>query len=264
MQLEHSFTVPVGVDEAWRVLLDIEQVATCMPGATLESVDGDDFTGSVKVRVGPIALVYRGKARFSEKDEAARRAVIDAQGKDARGNGTAAAHVAASLHPDGDTTMVEVVTDLSVTGKPAQFGRGVMADVGNKLIGQFADCLAGRLAQGGGVAAGAVDSTAPPATTAAASQSAGAATGSASSASAGPTAGGGGPSAAAAGPSRDASPAAAAAGPTSASPTAPVQPAETEAIDLLASAGPAIAKRVVPIVLGLVVVMIVLRRLIRA
>jgi uncharacterized protein len=227
MQLEHSFTVPVGVDEAWRVLLDIEQVASCMPGASLDSVDGDDFTGSVKVRVGPIGLVYRGKARFAEKDEAARRAVIDAQGKDARGNGTAAAHVAASLYPDGESTRVQVVTDLSVTGKPAQFGRGVMADVGNKLIGQFADCLAGRLAAGGLASAG-PDSAAPPATTEAASPSAGAA-----------------------------------AGPAPAGAAAPGQPTETEPIDLIASAGPAMAKRVVPVVLGLVALLIVLRRVTR-
>jgi uncharacterized protein len=243
MQLEHSFTVPVGVDEAWRVLLDIDQVATCMPGATLESVDGDDFTGSVKVRVGPIGLMYRGKARFSEKDEAARRAVLDAQGKDARGNGTAAAHVAATLHPVGDSTRVEVVTDLNVTGKPAQFGRGVMADIGNKLIGQFADCLAGRLATGGGAAGGA-DSAAPPAAT---------------EGSAGPAS-----AAAADNPSVAAAGSTTGAGPASAGASAPVESPETEPIDLLASAGPAIAKRVVPVVLGLVVVLIVLRRLIRA
>src|SRR5262245_24935001 len=128
MQLEHSFTVPVGVDEAWRVLLDIERVAPCMPGASLDSVDGDGFTGTVKVKVGPIGLTYKGKARFSEKDEHAHRAVIDAQGKDARGNGTAAAKVASTLQAEGDSTRVDVVTDLNITGKPAQFGRGVMVD----------------------------------------------------------------------------------------------------------------------------------------
>lgn len=145
MQLEHSFTVPVGVEEAWRVLLDIERVAPCMPGAALESVDGDTFTGAVKVRVGPIALQYRGKASFIDKDEVAHRAVIDAQGRDTRGNGTAAAKVTTSLHTDGGETRVDVLTDLSITGKPAQFGRGLIADVSNKLIGQFADCLAKQL-----------------------------------------------------------------------------------------------------------------------
>ena len=118
-----------------------------MPGAALDTVDGDEFTGSVKVRLGPIGLTYKGKARFVEKDEAAHRAVIDAQGKDARGNGTAAAKVTATLHPQDGGTRVEVNTDLAITGKPAQFGRGVMVDVGNKLIGQFADCLAGKLAE---------------------------------------------------------------------------------------------------------------------
>jgi carbon monoxide dehydrogenase subunit G len=145
VQLEHSFTVPVGIDEAWKVLLDIEQVAPCMPGAALESVDGDDFTGIVKVKLGPIGLTYKGKASFIEKDEAAHRAVIDARGRDARGNGTATAKVTATLTEDGDATKVDVLTDLDITGKPAQFGRGVMADVGDKLIGQFATCLAGKL-----------------------------------------------------------------------------------------------------------------------
>jgi carbon monoxide dehydrogenase subunit G len=147
VQLAHSFSVPVSVDQAWAVLLDIERVAPCMPGAALDTVDGDEFTGSVKVRLGPIGLTYKGRARFIEKDEVAHRAVIDAQGKDARGNGTAAAKVTAALHPQDSGTLVEVSTELAITGKPAQFGRGVMADVGNKLIGQFADCLAGKLAQ---------------------------------------------------------------------------------------------------------------------
>jgi carbon monoxide dehydrogenase subunit G len=148
MQLEHSFTVPVEVEQAWRVLLDIKRIAPCMPGAALDSVDGDTFTGSVKVRLGPIGLTYKGRASLIEKDEAAHRAVIDAQAKDARGNGTAAAKVTATLTADPAGTAVRVVTDLNITGKPAQFGRGVMVDVGNKLIGQFAECLAGKLTGG--------------------------------------------------------------------------------------------------------------------
>ena len=147
MQLEHSFSVPVGVDHAWAVLLDIERIAPCMPGAALDTVDGDEFTGSVKVRLGPIGLTYKGQARIVEKDEVAHRAVIDAEGKDARGNGTAAAKVTTFLHQQESGTRVEVSTELTITGKPAQFGRGVMADVGNKLIGQFANCLAGKLAE---------------------------------------------------------------------------------------------------------------------
>jgi carbon monoxide dehydrogenase subunit G len=148
VQLENSFTVPVSVDEAWRVLLDIERIAPCMPGAALDSVDGDDFTGRVKVKLGPINLTYQGKASFIEKDEAAHRAVIDARGKDQRGNGTAAATVTADLQAEGPITRVNVLTDLNITGRPAQFGRGVMTDVGNKLLGQFADKLAAQLGEG--------------------------------------------------------------------------------------------------------------------
>ncbi|RBY96977.1 carbon monoxide dehydrogenase [Blastococcus sp. TF02-8] len=148
MQLENSFTVPVPVDEAWRVLLDIERIAPCMPGAALDSVTGDDFTGRVKVKLGPINLTYQGKASFVEKDEAAHRAVIDARGKDQRGNGTAAATVTAVLKAEGAVTRVDVLTDLNITGRPAQFGRGVMTDVGNKLLGQFADKLAAQLGEG--------------------------------------------------------------------------------------------------------------------
>jgi carbon monoxide dehydrogenase subunit G len=148
VQLENSFTVPVPVDEAWRVLLDIERIAPCMPGAALDSVDGDDFTGRVKVKLGPINLTYQGKASFIEKDEAGHRAVIDAKGKDQRGNGTAAATVTARLQAEGSITRVDVLTDLNITGRPAQFGRGVMTDVGNKLLGQFADKLAAQLGEG--------------------------------------------------------------------------------------------------------------------
>jgi carbon monoxide dehydrogenase subunit G len=148
VQLENSFTVPVPIDEAWRVLLDIERIAPCMPGAALDSVTGDDFTGRVKVKLGPINLTYQGKASFVEKDEAAHRAVIDAKGKDQRGNGTAAATITATLAEEGGATRVDVLTDLNITGRPAQFGRGVMTDVGNKLLGQFADKLAAQLGEG--------------------------------------------------------------------------------------------------------------------
>jgi carbon monoxide dehydrogenase subunit G len=148
VQLKNSFTVPVPVDEAWRVLLDIERIAPCMPGAALDSVAGDDFTGRVKVKLGPINLTYQGKASFVEKDETAHRAVIDARGKDQRGNGTAAATITAKLAAEGSITRVDVMTDLNITGRPAQFGRGVMTDVGNKLLGQFADKLAAQLGEG--------------------------------------------------------------------------------------------------------------------
>lgn len=145
MKLDHSFTVPVPVEEAWGVLLDVPRVAPCMPGATLKNFDGEEFDGTVKVKVGPIVLTYTGKGRFVERDEAARRVVVEASGRDTRAAGTAAATVTATLVGEGDSTRVDVTTDLTVTGKPAQFGRGMLSDVGGRLIGQFADCLAGKL-----------------------------------------------------------------------------------------------------------------------
>lgn len=147
MELEHEFTVPVGVDEAWQVLLDVERIAPCMPGATVLDVRGDEFAGTVKVKVGPITMTYAGDARFAEKDEAARRVVVEAAGKENRGSGTAKATMTATLEPAADTssTLVHVLTDLTVTGRPAQFGRGMLQDVGGRLIGQFADNLAATL-----------------------------------------------------------------------------------------------------------------------
>jgi carbon monoxide dehydrogenase subunit G len=147
VDLTHRFTVPTGVDEAWAHFQDIEGVATCFPGAVVSSVEGETFHGSVKVKLGPIALVYNGSGTFVEKDEAAHRFVVDAKGKDKRGNGTAGAKVTLRMTPSavGDSTDVEVVTDLAITGKPAQFGRGVMQDVSDKLLGQFVDCIEQRL-----------------------------------------------------------------------------------------------------------------------
>jgi carbon monoxide dehydrogenase subunit G len=142
VRLEHRFTVPARVDDAWRVLLDLPRVAPCMPGATLTEFDGESFAGTVKVKLGPIMLNYRGTGRFVERDEAARRVVFEASGRDTRAAATASATVTASLAPDGDMTRAEVLTDLTITGRPAQFGRGMLADVSGRLIGQFADCLA--------------------------------------------------------------------------------------------------------------------------
>ncbi|MGO8962091.1 MAG: SRPBCC domain-containing protein [Streptosporangiaceae bacterium] len=138
MELEHSFTVPVPEDRAWDVLLDVERVAPCMPGATLESVDGDEIRGSIKVKVGPINMVYKGTARFTERDPAAHVITLEASGKETRGAGTASARVRSMLEGAGEKTHVIVHTTLNVTGKPAQFGRGVLAEVGGKLIGIFA------------------------------------------------------------------------------------------------------------------------------
>jgi uncharacterized protein len=148
VELEHEFTVPVPVARAWEVLLDVEKIAPCMPGAVVESVDGDSFTGKVKVKVGPITVAYSGKASFLEKDATVHRAVVEAKGRETRGSGTAAATVTATMAEEGGSTRVRVQTDLTITGRPAQFGRGVMNDVGNKLIGQFADCVATTITEG--------------------------------------------------------------------------------------------------------------------
>jgi carbon monoxide dehydrogenase subunit G len=147
MELTHRFTVPTGVEETWAHFEDIASVAECFPGAQVTSADGESFAGSVKVKLGPIALVYNGTGTFVEKDEAAKRFVVDAKGKDKRGNGTAGAMVTATMTEAGPTsTDVEVLTDLNITGKAAQFGRGnVMKDVSDKLLGQFVACLEQRM-----------------------------------------------------------------------------------------------------------------------
>jgi carbon monoxide dehydrogenase subunit G len=146
MQLEHQLSVPAPIDVVWPAILDPERVAPCVPGATLTGVDGESFTGTVKVKVGPITLLYKGTGTFTETDEQARRAVLKASAKDTRGNGTVSATVTLTLTADGDRTSGVVATDLSITGKPAQFGRGMIADVGGKIIEQFAACLSEKLA----------------------------------------------------------------------------------------------------------------------
>ncbi len=147
MELEHSFTVPVPKERAWDVLLDVEKVAPCMPGATLDSVDGDEIKGRIKVKVGPISMTYVGKAKIVERDEEAGIVRLDASGKESRGAGTASASVRSVLEDQGPQTHVKVLTTLNVTGKPAQFGRGVMNEVSGKLLNIFATNLAAMLAQ---------------------------------------------------------------------------------------------------------------------
>jgi carbon monoxide dehydrogenase subunit G len=147
MELEHRFTVAAPVEQAWEVLLDLERIAPCLPGATLTSYEGDEFAGNVRVKLGPVVMTFTGSGRFVERDVAARRMVIEASGKDRRGGGTARATVRSTLRDEGDgSTAVEVHTDLVITGRAAQFGRGMIADVSNRLLGQFTDCLAGKLA----------------------------------------------------------------------------------------------------------------------
>ena len=146
MELNHRFTVPIGVEETWAHFNDIASVAECFPGAQVTEADEQSFTGSVKVKLGPIALQYNGSGTFVEKDAEAHRFVVDAKGKDKRGNGTAGANVVVTMTDVGGSTDVSVHTDLAITGKPAQFGRGVMQDVSDKLLGQFVSCLEQRLA----------------------------------------------------------------------------------------------------------------------
>jgi carbon monoxide dehydrogenase subunit G len=238
MQLEHQFRVPVPVAQAWDVLLDVERIAPCMPGATVESFDGETIVGRVKVKVGPIQVTYTGTARFTDKDEATRRAVIEASAKEARGSGTATATITAQLQDDGGSaTNVTVTTDLAITGKPAQFGRGVMEEVGNKLLGRFADCLADTLGSGDATGSASEPAAAEPAPTQAAP---------AAESPAAPAATVGSPTPAAR-PSPE--------------PTPLRRPVENEAIDLLDTAGLPVLKRAAPVIVGLVVLFLFWRLL---
>ena len=137
MELAHEFSVPVPVEQAWQVLTDVARIAPCLPGAELTGSEGDSYQGQVKVKVGPITTQYRGTASFTAKDESKHRVVLKATGRDTRGQGTASATVTAVMVPDGGTTAVSIVTDLSITGRVAQFGRGVMGDVSARLLEQF-------------------------------------------------------------------------------------------------------------------------------
>jgi hypothetical protein len=141
MEIADSFRVNTPIDDTWRVLLDIEGIAPCLPGAQLQEVDGVEYRGVVKVKVGPITAQYKGTATLAEVDEAAHRILIDAAGRDTRGQGNAKATIVVTMTEDGAGTRVEVVTDLAITGKVAQFGRGVLDDVSAKLLRQFVENL---------------------------------------------------------------------------------------------------------------------------
>jgi carbon monoxide dehydrogenase subunit G len=186
MKLENEFTVPAPVERAWEVLLDMERVAPCLPGAAIESSDGDEHVGTMAIKIGPITARYRGTVKIEEADEAARRTVMRAQARDQRGQGTAAATITSTMETVPDGTRVRVVTDMRITGPAAQFGRGVMQDVSAKMMGRFADCLAEEIAAapavdvapsgGGGAAAPVASGTAgivlPPGPAAAAAEAA--------------------------------------------------------------------------------------------
>jgi carbon monoxide dehydrogenase subunit G len=266
MELDHSFTVPVPPDQAWDVLLDVQRIAPCMPGATVDTVDGDDVAGRLKVKVGPVSLTYKGTATFKDRDSADRSLLVEASGKELRGAGTASATVRAALQADNepDATLVTLHTTLSVTGRPAQFGRGVIAEVGSRLIDKFASNLAQQLS--GGADGSAVSD---------ASDGAAAADGVA--ASAGTVAAESAPveTASVPAPSPSSDDAAAATAIPPAPRLAPVHPLsppppppapaayEEESLNLLGLAGPVIARRVAPVagaVTGVVVIAWLIRR----
>jgi carbon monoxide dehydrogenase subunit G len=156
IELDNSFTVPVPPEQAWDVLLDVERIAPCMPGASVTSVEGDEIEGQVKVKLGPLSLTYKGTAKFTDKNEASRTISIEATGKETRGSGTASATVQANLTPgDGaGQTLVSIHTSLNVTGKPAQFGRSLLPEVSGKLIQQFATNLEAMINADSAAAAG--------------------------------------------------------------------------------------------------------------
>jgi carbon monoxide dehydrogenase subunit G len=260
MELENSFTIPAGIDEAWTAFNDPRQVAPCFPGATLQSYEGDTFSGTVKVKLGPISLTYKGKGTFVERDEAAHKVVIEASGRDARGNGTASATVTGTLTADGDSsTRVKMVTDMTVTGRPAQFGRGVMADVSDKIVGQFASCLADKLgsSRSANGSAGGAEGRADAAGSAPAASGGASPGGSAGEGSAGSV-----PSGGSAGVATATAMPASAPPPTTSNGSGPVRQeqssSQAEAIDLLGVAGSPVLKRLAPVAAALLVLLVVL------
>ncbi|NNN10250.1 MAG: SRPBCC family protein [Acidimicrobiaceae bacterium] len=141
MEIRNEFTVSVPIEQAWETLTDVEKIAPCLPGASLDGRDGESYLGQVKIKVGPITASYKGKAHFIEKDEQAHKAVLKAEGRDTKGQGNASATITAQLKEAGSGTFVEVTTDLAISGRVAQFGRGVLADVSGKLLEQFVATL---------------------------------------------------------------------------------------------------------------------------
>jgi uncharacterized protein len=163
MKLENEFTVPAPIDQAWDVLLDIARVAPCLPGAVMEESEGDEHKGTMTIKIGPITTRYKGTVKIDEADDEARRAVLRAQARDSRGQGTAAATITSTMEEVEGGTRVHVETDMRVTGPAAQFGRGVMQDVSAKLMGRFADCLAQEMSGAPAAAAEAPAAAAAPA-----------------------------------------------------------------------------------------------------
>lgn len=254
MQLENKFTIDAPIDKAWEALNTPETVAPCFPGATLQEYEGDSFTGTVKVKLGPISLTYKGKGTYVTRDEENHKVVIEANGRDSRGNGTASATVTGTMTADGpDRTAVTMVTDMTITGRPAQFGRGVISDVADKIIGQFSSCVASKLAPAAeepaaGKAASAPASSSAPAPSsggdAAPSPSGGSVAAPATSGSANGSTNGSG---SATGPVLSSAPKQAA---------SPMR-SEIDAIDLLDTAGAPVLKRLAPVAGGVLLLLII-------
>src|ERR671933_551765 len=142
VKINNEFTVSVPIHQAWDVMLDLQKIAPCLPGAAIQEEKGDgEYDGTMKVKIGPITASYKGTVKFEEVDEENHRAVLQATGRDARGQGTASATIVSTLQEEGDSTRVKVETDMKLTGRAAQFGRGIAQDVATKMLDQFADCL---------------------------------------------------------------------------------------------------------------------------
>ena len=161
MKLENEFVVPASVDDAWKVLLDVERVAPCLPGAEIEKAEGDAYNGTMTVKIGPITAKYKGTIEIEEADDSAHRAVMKAKARDARGQGGAQATITSTMESSDEGTRVKVETDMRVTGAAAQFGRGVMQDVSAQMMGRFADCLASEMSGGDGAQAESGDGAKP-------------------------------------------------------------------------------------------------------
>ncbi len=230
MELVNDFTVNVAVNDAWVILTDVERIAPCLPGAQLQEVEGDVYRGVVKIKVGPILAQFKGQATFIEKDDVNHKAVLKAEGRDTTGKGNASALITAKLEPQGDAvTKVTVSTDLTITGKVAQFGRGALADVSTKLLGQFVDCLE--------------TTVLGPSTQAEAEPT--------------PSAGSAAPASA---PTAATAPEAAAGATTTDTGVRKVAQPEAAPIDLLDAAGAPLAKRLIPVGLVIIVLLLLLRR----
>ncbi len=260
MELDHSFTVPVPPDRAWDVLLDVERIAPCMPGATVDEFDGEVVTGRIKVKVGPVSLTYRGTAKFIERDPAEQAVVVEASGKETRGAGTASATVRASLEPEasGEATKVTMHTTMNVTGRPAQFGRGVMVEVGGKLVEKFADNLA-QLISGGGTLAADGAATADAATADAATADDGSTDGASAGDGSTDGASAGQPVVTVEAGSGSTEPVTVV--PVATTASAPPAQQNDDSINLVRLVGPAILKRIIPVVAGVAALVLLGRRL---